>query len=108
METMDGEVVAAVEVERLVNEIWERHGAVLMIALSALLTFLAWYADTNGWGALKISLYVAAYVTGGYRKALKGLKTLIKEHDLDVDLLMVVAAVGAASIGYWQDRKSVV
>jgi len=85
------------------SDIWQRHGAALTTVVSALLTLLAWYAGKNGWGMLEAPLYLAAYVIGGYRKAWEGLQTLIQERDLDVDLLMIVAAIGAASIGYWQD-----
>ena len=44
------------------------------------------------------SLYLACYVTGGWGPALAGLQAL-REKSLDVDLLMIVAAVGAAAIG---------
>nr|WP_092068953.1 heavy metal translocating P-type ATPase [Dendrosporobacter quercicolus]NSL47290.1 cadmium-translocating P-type ATPase [Dendrosporobacter quercicolus DSM 1736]SDL83949.1 Cd2+/Zn2+-exporting ATPase [Dendrosporobacter quercicolus] len=100
---MNGEAVAAIQRERAVQGVWERHGAALTTAVSAVLVLLAWYAGTKGWEPLEICLYIAAYVIGGYRKAWEGLQTLIQERDLDVDLLMIVAAVGAASIGYWQD-----
>ncbi|GAB3330268.1 heavy metal translocating P-type ATPase [Micromonospora halotolerans] len=48
--------------------------------------------------ALWWALYLACYVTGGWEPALAGLRAL-PERTLDVDLLMIVAAVGAASIG---------
>jgi heavy metal translocating P-type ATPase len=44
------------------------------------------------------SLYLACYVTGGWEPALAGLQAL-REKSLDVDLLMIVAAIGAAAIG---------
>lgn len=44
------------------------------------------------------TLYLACYVTGGWEPGLAGLRAL-RDKTLDVDLLMVVAAVGAASIG---------
>ncbi|MDT5357557.1 MAG: cation-transporting P-type ATPase [Mycobacterium sp.] len=44
------------------------------------------------------ALYLACYVTGGWEPALAGLRAL-RERALDVDLLMIVAAVGAAAIG---------
>ncbi|RCX12798.1 Cd2+/Zn2+-exporting ATPase [Fontibacillus phaseoli] len=62
-----------------------------------------------GWGAgewsrlLSVILYIAAYGLGGFDKAREGLKTLIRERDLDVNLLMIAAALGAASIGYWNE-----
>lgn len=43
-------------------------------------------------------LFAATYVTGGWEPGWAGLKAL-KDRTLDVDLLMVVAALGAAAIG---------
>ncbi|MFJ8533756.1 heavy metal translocating P-type ATPase [Streptomyces sp. NPDC093591] len=50
------------------------------------------------WGPL----YALSYVTGGWEPGWEGLKAL-KDKTLDVDLLMVVAALGAASIGQVMD-----
>ncbi|GAA4310318.1 heavy metal translocating P-type ATPase [Streptomyces venetus] len=50
------------------------------------------------WGPL----YALAYVTGGWEPGWEGLKAL-KDRTLDVDLLMVVAALGAAAIGQVMD-----
>lgn len=44
------------------------------------------------------ALYLACYVTGGWEPALSGLRAL-RARVLDVDLLMIVAALVAASIG---------
>jgi heavy metal translocating P-type ATPase len=44
------------------------------------------------------TLYLACYAAGGWEPALSGLRAL-REKTLDVDLLMIVAAVVAASIG---------
>ncbi|MEV7869045.1 heavy metal translocating P-type ATPase [Streptomyces sp. NPDC088124] len=55
-------------------------------------------APAWSWGPL----YAAAYVTGGWEPAWAGLLAL-KEKTLDVDLLMIVAAIGAASIGQVMD-----
>jgi heavy metal translocating P-type ATPase len=51
-------------------------------------------ASASVWWAL----YLACYVTGGWEPALAGLHAL-REKSLDVDLLMIVAAIGAAAIG---------
>ncbi|MFE1801452.1 heavy metal translocating P-type ATPase [Streptomyces sp. NPDC059517] len=50
------------------------------------------------WGPL----YAAAYLAGGWEPALEGLRAL-RGKTLDVDLLMIVAALGAASIGQVMD-----
>ena len=69
-------------------------------ALSALVVFLVAMAGqllgAPGW--LWEPLYVVVYVTGGWEPGWEGLKAL-KKRTLDVDLLMVVAALGAAAIG---------
>jgi heavy metal translocating P-type ATPase len=44
------------------------------------------------------ALYLTCYVTGGWEPALAGLQAL-RAKSLDVDLLMIVAAIGAAAIG---------
>ncbi|WP_062994559.1 heavy metal translocating P-type ATPase [Nocardia mikamii] len=48
------------------------------------------------------SLYLACYLTGGWEPAVAGVRAL-RERTLDVDLLMVVAAIGAAAIGQITD-----
>ncbi|MGW7244109.1 heavy metal translocating P-type ATPase [Streptomyces sp. NPDC054804] len=55
-------------------------------------------APAWAWGPL----YAAAYVTGGWEPAWAGL-TALREKTLDVDLLMIVAAIGAAAIGQVMD-----
>lgn len=50
------------------------------------------------WGPL----YALCYATGGWEPGWEGLKAL-RDRTLDVDLLMVVAALGAASIGQVMD-----
>lgn len=55
-------------------------------------------APVWAWG----TLYAVAYVTGGWEPAWAGLREL-RNKTLDVDLLMIVAALGAASIGQVMD-----
>lgn len=98
-----GTAIAGIKDGNCFTELWERHGRGVSTALCAILALLAWNADRLGLTALEMPFYLAAYVIGGYHKAWEGLQTLLKERDLDVDLLMVVAAIGAASIGYWLD-----
>lgn len=74
---------------------WAAASLVLfLIALPLQLTGIPAWA----WGPL----YAAAYVTGGWEPAWAGL-TALREKTLDVDLLMIVAAIGAASIGQVMD-----
>ncbi|KOP66469.1 ATPase [Bacillus sp. FJAT-18019] len=69
---------------------------------SGLLMLVAWL--TSQWSEpISIVLYVISYAVGGWVKAKEGVETLLKERDLDVNLLMIAAAMGAASIGYWNE-----
>ena len=85
------------------NSLWSRHKGLIVTALSLGFIILAWYSGRYGHSELEVPFYLLAYAIGGYQKAWEGLQTLIKEKDFDVDLLMVVAAIGAASIGFWRD-----
>ncbi|WP_225801702.1 heavy metal translocating P-type ATPase [Streptomyces sp. NK15101] len=72
-------------------------------ALAALAFLAALPLDLAGapawlWGPL----YAVCYAAGGWEPAWAGLQAL-KERSLDVDLLMVVAALGAAAIGQYLD-----
>lgn len=72
-------------------------------ALSAAAFLCALPLDLAGapawaWGPL----YALCYAAGGWEPGLAGLQAL-REKTLDVDLLMVVAAIGAAAIGQYLD-----
>ncbi|MFE7526490.1 heavy metal translocating P-type ATPase [Kitasatospora sp. NPDC057542] len=74
---------------------WAAAATVLfLIALPLQLTG----APAWAWGPL----YVLAYATGGWEPAWAGLQAL-REKTLDVDLLMIVAALGAAAVGQVMD-----
>ncbi|MGK4585280.1 heavy metal translocating P-type ATPase [Kitasatospora sp. HPMI-4] len=74
---------------------WAAAATVLfLLALVLQLTGVSAWA----WGPL----YALAYATGGWEPGWAGLMAL-KEKTLDVDLLMIVAAIGAASIGQVMD-----
>ena len=53
---------------------------------------------THGPAWLAWTLFLACYVAGGWEPGLAGL-TALRERTLDVDLLMVLAAIGAAAVG---------
>ncbi|MCX4420143.1 heavy metal translocating P-type ATPase [Streptomyces mirabilis] len=68
-----------------------------LLATAAFLSALPLhFADAPGW--TYGPLYAIAYLAGGWEPALEGLRAL-RGKTLDVDLLMIVAALGAAAIG---------
>jgi heavy metal translocating P-type ATPase len=60
------------------------------------LGLVARLAPGPGWPAW--TLFLACYAAGGWEPGLAGLRAL-RERTLDVDLLMVLAAIGAAAVG---------
>lgn len=68
----------------------------------AFLVFVGWQMLNFGWLGVAIFVLTAAYVIGGFESAREGLTTLFEEKELDVDLLMIVAALGAATLGIWR------
>jgi Cd2+/Zn2+-exporting ATPase len=83
---------------------WERHGEAITTVLCALFVVAGWGLSRGTAPAFaSVSVFLIAYVLGGYRQAIEGVTTLVRDRELDVDLLMVVAAIGAAAIGYWFD-----
>ncbi|MUL85251.1 MULTISPECIES: heavy metal translocating P-type ATPase [unclassified Mycolicibacterium] len=67
--------------------------AALGLMLAAVVAQLADAPQPLWW-----TLYLACYLAGGWQSAVSGVQAL-RDRTLDVDLLMIVAAIGAASIG---------
>ena len=81
---------------------WERHK--LAVATAGCALFLIAGSAGAAFGAPRIAVvlfYALAYVSGGWYSLLSGVATLTGERRIDVDLLMVLAALAAASIGEW-------
>ncbi|MGK7917358.1 MAG: heavy metal translocating P-type ATPase [Prochloraceae cyanobacterium] len=70
--------------------------------ICGILILLGWLSLHFNWLGFALLILSAAYVIGGYESTKQGLTTLWQEKELDVDLLMIVAALGAASLGLWR------
>ncbi|WP_431027990.1 heavy metal translocating P-type ATPase [Lysinibacillus sp. LZ02] len=74
----------------------------LIAALTAgLILLLAWRMDSIGLETAAIISYIAAYAIGGFAKAKEGITETVKTRQLNVEILMILAAIGSAIIGYW-------
>jgi len=94
-------VAATPSTPRFSTLLKEHPDAVAAIAC-AVLVFLGWQMLNIGWLGVALFILTAAYVIGGFESAREGLTTLFEEKELDVDLLMIVAALGAAALGLWR------
>lgn len=86
------------------SQLVKEHPDARRAAVCGILVFLGWLALHQNWIGLGLLILPAAYVIGGYESAREGLTTLFEEKQLDVDLLMIVAALGAASLGLWRQE----
>src|SRR5450432_4398239 len=83
--------------------IWRDHAEALTTVLCAIAVLVGWLLLRSGEQSAGVTVLIVGYVLGGYRQARDGLLTLVRDRALDVDLLMIVAAIGAAAIGQWFD-----
>lgn len=90
------------ENNNLIEKIKE-HQELILAVLSGIIIFFAWRMDSVGLETASIAAYITAYVIGGYSKAKEGITETIKSRKLNVEILMILAAVGSAIIGYWTE-----
>ncbi|WP_139070145.1 heavy metal translocating P-type ATPase [Bacillus sp. FJAT-27225] len=75
------------------------HAELICAAMSGILILAGWLLE----GTPSIVSYLAAFVIGGYFKAKEGIEATIENKELNVEMLMVFAAIGSAIIGYWAE-----
>ena len=72
-------------------------GACALFGISGAVTGAIW-----GHPSLSLGFYVVSYLAGGWEATWEALRALRKA-SLEVDLLMVIAAAGAAFLGHWAE-----
>ena len=82
---------------------WQQHGLLLTTAATGVFLLSAWSAERAGFpGWLVIALYLAAYLAGGAYATYRAVASLLQK-TVDIDLLMILAAAGAAVLGAWPE-----
>lgn len=79
------------------------HKELILALLSGILILFAWKLDSSQSTTAAIIAYLSAYLIGGYAKAKEGLLDTIENKSLNVEFLMILAAIGSAAIGYWME-----
>ncbi|HEX5563991.1 MAG TPA: heavy metal translocating P-type ATPase, partial [Sporosarcina sp.] len=82
---------------------WTAHLELVAAIISGVLILAAWLIGKEGSPALSVSLYMIAFLIGGFAKAKEGIEETIADRQLNVEMLMVFAAIGSAVIGYWAE-----
>ncbi|MCA1318603.1 cadmium-translocating P-type ATPase [Bacillus tianshenii] len=79
------------------------HIELVFAIFSGVLIFAGWLLLKFDETTIAAPIFVLAYLIGGYFKAKEGLEDTIAEKELNVEMLMIIAAIGAAIIGYWME-----
>jgi len=82
-----------------------KNQAELVLAITCCVFWVVGFILDLAFGLENIAtaLFIGTYLTGGFFKTKEGLEALFKEKEFSTDFLMVIAAVGAAAIGYWEE-----
>ena len=68
----------------------------LLIMVGLVLTFANYHT-------IAALVYITSFIIGGFHQAKEGIQDTIQNKKLNVDILMVLAALGASAIGYWME-----
>ncbi|WP_026571966.1 MULTISPECIES: heavy metal translocating P-type ATPase [Sediminibacillus] len=96
------EKTASTPISKLVDGL-KNHGELVAAISSGFLVLIAWSLEERITEPMFIFLHLAAFLIGGYAKAKEGLTETIQDRKLNVEMLMVFAAIGSAAIGYWTE-----
>jgi Zn2+/Cd2+-exporting ATPase len=79
------------------------HAELIAASASGVLIVMGWILEKTDFSTASIITYLIAFVIGGFAKAKEGIEDTIANKDLNVELLMILAAIGSAIIGYWTE-----
>ncbi|WP_147535511.1 heavy metal translocating P-type ATPase [Bacillus marasmi] len=92
-----------VNIEAPLFEKFKPHVELFAALFSGILIIAGWILMKYELQTAAIIIYIASYVIGGYSKAKEGIEDTIANKELNVEMLMILAALGSAFIGYWNE-----
>ena len=85
------------------NEKISEHKELIAALVAGVIILIAWRMESTGQMTAAIIAYLSAFVIGGYAKAKEGIEDTLENKSLNVEMLMILAAIGSAIIGYWTE-----
>jgi Zn2+/Cd2+-exporting ATPase len=79
------------------------HLELIAASLSGVLIATGWILDKLDDNSASIIAYLLAFIIGGFAKAKEGIEATYENKELNVEMLMIFAAIGSAIIGYWTE-----
>src|SRR5699024_2888692 len=80
-----------------------KHGELIAAISSGAIILTTWSLTNVLPHSVWVILHIIAFLIGGYAQAKEGIIDTIEEKELNVELLMIIAAIGSAIIGYWTE-----
>jgi Zn2+/Cd2+-exporting ATPase len=75
----------------------------IFASISVIFILIAWIISQDGDTSLSIVLWGLSFAIGGFYKAKEGITATIEDKALNVEILMILAALGAFVIGYYSE-----
>lgn len=79
------------------------HLELIAALICGILIFTGWLLGKANFDTASVVSYISAFIIGGYAKAKEGIEDTIADKELNVEMLMILAALGSAIIGYWTE-----
>ena len=80
-----------------------KNKAMIATMISGILIILGIVLQWQSFDTAAAIIFVLSFIIGGYKQAKEGFIDTFENKHLNVDILMVLAAVGASLIGYWME-----
>jgi len=88
---------------------WKSNQYVIPTAISCVMLLLGFIAERMAVPTLvPIAFFVTGIIFGGFLQAKNGISVLINARELDINILMTIAIIGAAAIGEFEEAAAVV
>lgn len=92
-----------IEVNESFLEKIKPHAELIAAITSGVLIAVGWLLEKMDLSMASVIAFLFAFVIGGFAKAKEGIEDTIADKELNVEMLMIFAAIGSAIIGYWTE-----
>src|SRR5690625_886833 len=86
-----------------IKESLTKHVELIAALLSGTIILTTWSLTSVLPHSVWVMLHMIAFLIGGFAQAKEGIVDTIENKELNVELLMIIAAIGSAIIGYWTE-----
>lgn len=100
---IDSDIIIHKKGAKIMNLLLKENKPMVATIISGLLIVIGLFFTFSNSPTIAALIYISSFIIGGFHQAKEGLQDTIQNKKLNVDILMVLAALGASSIGYWME-----